>query len=93
MTADAPGPDREPVVAAEGTKPATPWLTVAEAAARSRHHPKTVYALLRQYEATGGRKGLRGYRPMGRWIVDVADVDAWIKGEKYGRRRTLRSAS
>jgi excisionase family DNA binding protein len=88
MTAETETVDEQPV---RQPAPVDPWMTVREAAARSRHHYQYVYDALRLYESSRHKQGLRGHRPRGRWRIHVDDVDAWIKGEAPGRR--LRTAS
>jgi hypothetical protein len=74
----------------------TPWMTVEEAAPYLRRHKKTVYALLRKYERTGGREGLKGGQPDGpntKWFVHIADADRFMRGERPARpSRTARAA-
>jgi hypothetical protein len=71
-------------------QPATPWMTVSEVATYVGMHPQTIYGALREFESTRGRKGLRGYQrnANSKWRAHREDADAWIRGEKPGRRKT-----
>lgn len=87
--------DREQLVrsaVASCTETPVEWLTVQQAAHRTQHHPQTIYAALRDHEGSGGRRGLRGYRPSGRWRIDAADVDVWVKSATSTVRRLGRAS-
>lgn len=72
------------------------WMTPKQAGEYSQHHPETVYAALREYVVTEGRKGLRGLqpRPNACWRIHRDDVDLWMAGETPARslRPVRRSA-
>jgi hypothetical protein len=79
-----------PAATPQPTPQPTPWLSTAEAAVRTKRHPKTVLKALRKYEATKGREGMRGAQPNGPhscWRVHLDDVDRWTAGEAPVRRR------
>lgn len=75
----------------------SPWMSVKEAAAYARRHPKTIAAALRLYRNSQARKGLRGAQPNGpnsAWAIRRADVDRWCAGETPLRPpRGLRAVS
>ena len=67
----------------------TPWMTVDEAAAYLRRHPKTVLRMLHDSR-------LRGYQvtePNGTWRIHRDDADQFMRTPaKRARRPRLRSA-
>lgn len=65
------------------------WLGVPEAANRSRRHPQTIRAALREYVRTKGKRGLRGSQPTAaaRWRIRPEDLEAWLAGEQPKKRR------
>ncbi|SDN73145.1 helix-turn-helix domain-containing protein [Allokutzneria albata] len=65
----------------------SPWMTVAEVAAYSRHHFQTVLTALRTNELEGKQRAANCT-----WRVHRDAVDRWMSGEKPKPRR-LRRAS
>lgn len=65
------------------------WITVAEAAKRSRRSPDTVRLALAEYVRSSHKRGLRGSqeRPGCSWRIRPADLAAWMDGELPKRRR------
>lgn len=64
----------------------TPWLTVAEAADRARMHPET----LRRALADGRLHGYQRTAPRGRWLIHIADLDAWLHNPTPSPSRSSR---
>ncbi|WP_167166837.1 helix-turn-helix domain-containing protein [Saccharomonospora amisosensis] len=64
----------------------SPWLTVDEAATRSRRHNKTVLRALRRGELRGHQA-----RANGRWLIHVEDLDLWVRGERPTGRTKVAS--
>lgn len=54
----------------------SPWLVPVEAAPYARCDLDTLYAALNSGELVGHRRGEKG-----RWRINRADLDAWIRGE------------
>lgn len=61
----------------------TTWLTTRLAAEASRHHISEIQKALEAGELVGYRNGPRGH-----WRIDSRDLDAWVRGERPGRRIT-----
>lgn len=83
-----------PVETSETATPASPWMTVKEAAVYSRRHYQTVLHALQDEELagfqdenakTGGRRGCR-------WKVHRTDVDRWMQGLAPRKATRLRTA-
>lgn len=72
----------------------TPWLTLAEAAAYTKHSKELVRDAAVVYRRTNGAKGLRGGQnaPNATWRFKVEDLDRWVLGERPTRSK-LRSVS
>lgn len=51
-------------------------LTVREAADRARRHPDTILKALQRGELPGIQRVRAG-----KWLVDEADLEAWITGD------------
>ncbi|WP_072713752.1 helix-turn-helix domain-containing protein, partial [Rhodococcus rhodnii] len=56
----------------------SPWMTVAEAAAYMRRHPKTVLRML--YD--GELAGYQATEPNGRWRIHRDDADNALRGHR-----------
>jgi hypothetical protein len=87
-------PPASPARVADPLAPPSPWLSVAETATRTKHHPKTVLKALRKYQHTNGREGLKGGQPNGprsRWRVHLTDADRWNAGEAPAQGRGRKS--
>lgn len=80
--------------AQQSEAPVSPWMTVQDVATYSDHHPDYVYDELHLFEATQGRKGLRGYQRdvRAKWRIHHDDVDAWVRGEQPKARRLGRAS-
>lgn len=61
----------------------TTWLTTRLAAEASKHDISEVQRALANGELVGYRSGRRGH-----WRIDSRDLDAWVRGERPGRRIT-----
>lgn len=57
--------------------PASPWLTVKEAAAYARSNTKAIREALASEELVGEQKV-----PRGKWRTRPEYLDAWIRGER-----------
>ncbi|HKY58737.1 MAG TPA: hypothetical protein VJL80_11925 [Aeromicrobium sp.] len=69
-------------------------MTIKEAADYCRHHERTVWAALRQYERSAGKRGLKGAQraPNATWRVHEADADRWMRGEPPARGQFRRAS-
>lgn len=57
--------------------PASPWLTVKEAAQYARCSPNRIYAAL----GSGALAGVQGPGYRSQWLTTATDLDNWIRGK------------
>jgi len=69
--------------------PASPWLTVPEAAMYARCGTKRIYEACR----TGDLVATQDTAPHGKWRIHVEDLDNYIRGFTARPRRRRRSAA
>lgn len=77
------------VAAPDPTRPPLVWLSPKQAAARVGRHERTIRDALHEWVRTRGKSGLCGSQRAANcsWRIHVDDLDAWMRGEKQGRRR------
>lgn len=66
----------------------SPWMTVKEAAAYMKRHPKTVLHLLHTEQLLGNQPSGRN----GEWRIHRDDADTYLRTPAPRKRRILRSA-
>lgn len=73
-------------------QPATPWMTVREAATYSRRHYKTVLRALQEYaRGVTNHRALAGFQADANcmWSVHRDDVDRWVRRMPPTRARRI----
>lgn len=65
----------------------TPWLTPNEAATYAREHKDTILRACREYDESGGKRGLRSTQRVrnGRRKINIDDLRSYMMGKTPAR--------